>query len=79
LAGLIFGLVNQNGTKMETVSERVLISFLRWMYPKVCLRRCCSEPLRKSKQIVSQIINQLGNDRIGVGMQVALFGVAHHY
>jgi Ca-activated chloride channel family protein len=24
------------------------------------------EPLRKSKQIVSQIINQLGNDRIGI-------------
>jgi Ca-activated chloride channel family protein len=36
------------------------------MYPKVCLQKMLSEPLRKSKQIVSQIINQLGNDRIGI-------------
>jgi Ca-activated chloride channel family protein len=36
------------------------------MYQKYACRRCCSEPLRKSKQIVSQIINQLGNDRIGI-------------
>jgi Ca-activated chloride channel family protein len=36
------------------------------------------QPLRKSKQIVSQIINQLGNDRIGIVAQVALSGVAHH-
>jgi hypothetical protein len=29
-------------------------------------RRCCTQSFDKSKQVVSQIINQLGNDRIGI-------------
>jgi hypothetical protein len=44
------------------------------MYQKYACRRCCSEPLRKVK-IVSQIINQLGNDRIGVAYAGSAFPV----
>jgi Ca-activated chloride channel family protein len=37
---------------------------LQWK--KYVGRRCCTQSVDKSKQVVSQIINQLGNDRIGI-------------
>jgi hypothetical protein len=63
---------------METVKERVLISFCDGCIQKYACRRCCSEPLRKVSRF-SQIINQLGNDRIGiVAYAGSASGVAHH-
>jgi hypothetical protein len=47
------------------------------MYPKVCLQKMLFQTLKK-KVFVSQIINQLGNDRIGI-VAYAGSGVAHHY
>jgi Ca-activated chloride channel family protein len=38
------------------------------MYPKVCFAEDVVPSRLESKQIVSQIINQLGNDRIGIGV-----------
>jgi Ca-activated chloride channel family protein len=54
------------GTKMETVKREGIDIVLRWIFLKYACRRCCSSRLEKSKQIVSQIINQLGSDRIGI-------------
>ena len=66
--GLIFGLVNPKiGTKMETVKrEGIDIVFAMDVTKSMLAEDIAPSRLEKSKQIVSQIINQLGNDRIGI-------------
>lgn len=66
--GLIFGLVNPKiGTKMETVKrEGIDIVFAMDVSKSMLAEDIAPSRLEKSKQIVSQIINQLGNDRIGI-------------
>jgi Ca-activated chloride channel family protein len=68
LTGLIFGLVNPKiGTKMETVKrEGIDIVFAMDVSKSMLAEDVAPSRLEKSKQIVSQIINQLGNDRIGI-------------
>ncbi|CAM2848817.1 VWA domain-containing protein [Flavobacterium frigoris] len=68
LAGLIFGLVNPKiGTKMETVKrEGIDIVFAMDVSKSMLAEDVAPSRLEKSKQLVSQIINQLGNDRIGI-------------
>jgi Ca-activated chloride channel family protein len=64
---------------METV-KREGIDIVLWMYPKVCLQKMLFRAAEKKVRIVSQIINQLGNDRIGiVAYAGSASGVAHHY
>jgi Ca-activated chloride channel family protein len=66
--GLIFGLVNPKmGTKMETVKrEGIDIVFAMDVSKSMLAEDVAPSRLEKSKQIVSQIINQLGSDRIGI-------------
>ena len=68
LTGLIFGLVNPKiGTKMETVKrEGIDIVFAIDVSKSMLAEDVAPNRLEKTKQIVSQIINQLGNDRIGI-------------
>jgi Ca-activated chloride channel family protein len=68
LVGLIFGLVNPKiGTKMETVKrEGIDIVFAMDVSKSMLAEDIAPSRLEKSKQIVSQIINQLGSDRIGI-------------
>jgi len=68
LVGLILGLVNPKiGTKMETVKrEGIDIVFAVDVSKSMLAEDVAPSRLEKSKQIVSQIINQLGNDRIGI-------------
>lgn len=68
LSGLIFGLVNPKmGTKMETVKrEGIDIVFAMDVSKSMLAEDVAPSRLEKSKQLVSQIINQLGNDRIGI-------------
>jgi len=68
IVGLIFGLVNLKiGTKMETVKrEGIDIVFAMDVSKSMLAEDIAPNRLEKSKQIVSQIINQLGNDRIGI-------------
>ncbi len=68
LVGLIFGLVNPKiGTKMETVKrEGIDIVFAMDVSKSMLAEDVVPSRLEKSKQIVSQLINQLGNDRIGI-------------
>lgn len=68
LAGMIFGLVNPKiGTKMETVKrEGIDIVFAMDVSKSMLAEDVAPSRLEKSKQIVSQIINQLGSDRIGI-------------
>ena len=68
LAGLIIGLVNPKiGTKMETVKrEGIDIVFAIDVSKSMLAEDVAPSRLEKTKQIVSQIINQLGNDRIGI-------------
>ena len=68
LAALIFGLVNPKiGTKVETVKrEGIDIVFAMDVSKSMLAEDVAPSRLEKSKQIVSQIINQLGNDRIGI-------------
>ncbi|NGY36545.1 VWA domain-containing protein [Flavobacterium sp. XN-5] len=68
LAGMIFGLVNPKiGTKMETVKrEGIDIVFAMDVSKSMLAEDVAPSRLEKSKQIVSQIVNQLGNDRIGI-------------
>jgi Ca-activated chloride channel family protein len=68
LTGLIFGLVNPKiGTKMETVKrEGIDIVFAMDVSKSMLAEDVAPSRLEKSKQLVSQIINQLGNDRIGI-------------
>ena len=66
--GLIIALVNPKiGTKMETVKrEGIDIVFAMDVSKSMLAEDVAPNRLDKSKQIVSQIINQLGNDRIGI-------------
>ncbi len=68
LVGLIIGLVNPKmGTKMETVKrEGIDIVFAMDVSKSMLAEDVAPNRLEKSKQIVSQIINQLGSDRIGI-------------
>ncbi|TDD99785.1 VWA domain-containing protein [Flavobacterium cellulosilyticum] len=68
LTGIILGLVNPKiGTKMETVKrEGIDIVFAMDVSKSMLSEDVAPSRLEKSKQIVSQIINQLGNDRIGI-------------
>jgi Ca-activated chloride channel family protein len=68
LVGLIFGLINPKiGTKMETVKrEGIDIVFAMDVSKSMLAEDVAPNRLEKSKQLVSQIINQLGNDRIGI-------------
>jgi len=68
LAALIIGLVNPKiGTKLETVKrEGIDIVFAVDVSKSMLAEDVAPSRLEKSKQIVSQIINQLGSDRIGI-------------
>jgi len=68
LLALILGLVNPKiGTKVETVKrEGIDIVFAMDVSKSMLCEDVAPSRLEKSKQIVSQIINQLGNDRIGI-------------
>lgn len=68
LAGIIIALVNPKiGTKMETVKrEGIDIVFAIDVSKSMLAEDVAPSRLEKSKQIVSQIINQLGTDRIGI-------------
>ena len=68
LAFLIIGLVNPKiGTKMETVKrEGIDIVFAVDVSKSMLEEDVAPNRLDKSKQLVSQIINSLGNDRIGI-------------
>ena len=68
LTGIIFGLVNPKiGTKMEKVKrEGIDIVFALDVSKSMLAEDLAPSRLEKSKQIVSQLINQLGNDRIGI-------------
>jgi len=65
---LIIGLVNPKiGTKMETVKrEGIDIIFAIDVSKSMLAEDVAPSRLEKSKQLVSQIINTLGNDRIGI-------------
>lgn len=68
LLGLILGLVNPKiGTKLETVKrEGIDIVFAMDVSKSMLAEDVVPNRLEKSKQVVSQIINQLGSDRIGI-------------
>ncbi|MNX51751.1 von Willebrand factor type A domain protein [compost metagenome] len=68
LACLILGLVNPKlGTKVEAVKrEGIDIVFAIDVSKSMLAEDVAPNRLEKSKQIVSQIINQLGSDRIGI-------------
>ncbi|WP_286925966.1 VWA domain-containing protein [Flavobacterium sp. UBA4197] len=68
LAGIVLALVNPKiGTKMETVKRQgVDIVFAVDISKSMLAEDIAPNRLEKSKQIVSQIINQLGSDRIGI-------------
>ncbi|OYX85295.1 MAG: BatB protein [Flavobacteriales bacterium 32-34-25] len=68
LLGLILGLVNPKiGTKLETVKrEGIDIVFAMDVSKSMLAEDVAPNRLEKSKQVVSQIINQLGSDRIGI-------------
>lgn len=68
IAFLIIGLVNPKiGTKMETVKrEGIDIVFAVDVSKSMLAEDIAPSRLEKSKQLVSQIINQLGSDRIGI-------------
>ena len=68
LTCLIIGLVNPKiGTKLETVKrEGIDIIFAIDVSKSMLAEDVAPSRLEKSKQLVSQIINTLGNDRIGI-------------
>lgn len=68
LAALVVALVNPKiGTKMETVKRQgVDIVFAVDVSKSMLAEDLAPNRLEKSKQVVSQIINQLGSDRIGI-------------
>lgn len=68
LASLVLALVNPKiGTKTETVKrEGIDIVFAMDVSKSMLCEDVAPSRLEKSKQIVSQIINQLGSDRIGI-------------
>lgn len=65
---LVMALVNPKiGTKMETVKrEGIDIVFALDVSKSMLAEDVAPSRLEKSKQLVSQIINSLGNDRIGI-------------
>lgn len=67
-ASLIIGLANPKiGTKMETVKrEGIDVVFAIDVSKSMLAEDIAPNRLDKTKQIVSQIINQLGSDRIGM-------------
>jgi Ca-activated chloride channel family protein len=67
-SALIIGLVNPKmGTKMKTVKrEGIDIVFAMDLSKSMLAEDVAPNRLEKSKQIVSQVIKQLGNDRIGI-------------
>lgn len=67
-SGIIIALVNPKiGTKVETVKrEGIDIVFAIDVSKSMLAEDVAPNRLEKSKQIVSQIINKLGNDRIGI-------------
>ena len=68
LTGIIIALVNPKiGTKTETVKrEGIDIVFAIDVSKSMLAEDVAPNRLEKAKQIVSQTINQLGNDRIGI-------------
>ncbi|MBC7606206.1 MAG: VWA domain-containing protein [Burkholderiales bacterium] len=68
LGALILGLVNPKiGTKMETVKrEGIDIVFALDVSKSMLAEDVAPSRLIKTKQLVSQIIGQLGNDRVGM-------------
>lgn len=68
LAALILAMVNPKiGTKMETVTrEGVDIVFALDVSKSMEAEDIAPNRLEKSKQLVTQIVNQLGSDRIGL-------------
>ena len=68
LTSIIIGLVNPKiGTKLETVKrEGIDIIFAVDVSKSMLAEDVAPSRLEKSKQLVSQIINNLGNDRIGI-------------
>lgn len=68
LLALVFALVNPKiGTKMETVKrEGIDIVFAMDVSKSMLAEDVAPNRLDKSKQLVSQIIKQLGSDRIGI-------------
>lgn len=68
LSGIIIALVNPKiGTKTETVKrEGIDIVFAIDVSKSMLAEDIAPNRLEKAKQIVSQIINQLGTDRIGI-------------
>lgn len=67
-ACLVIALVNPKmGTKMETVKRQGIdIVFAVDISKSMLAEDIAPNRLEKTKQLVSQIINQLGNDRIGI-------------
>ncbi len=76
LSGIVIALVNPKiGTKVETVKrEGVDIVFAVDVSKSMLAEDMAPNRLEKAKQIVSQVINQLGTDRIGI---VAYAGSAY--
>lgn len=68
MSGIIIALVNPKiGTEMETVKrEGIDIVFAIDVSKSMLAEDMAPNRLEKAKQIVSQIINQLGTDRIGI-------------
>ena len=68
IAGIVIALVNPKiGTKTETVKrEGIDIVFAIDVSKSMLAEDVMPSRLEKAKQIVSQTINQLGNDRIGI-------------
>ncbi|OYQ36623.1 BatB protein [Flavobacterium cyanobacteriorum] len=68
VSGIVIALVNPKiGSKMETVKrEGIDIVFAIDVSRSMLAEDVAPNRLEKSKQIVSQIINQLGTDRIGI-------------
>ena len=68
LTCLIIGLINPKmGTKMETVKRQGIdIMFAVDVSKSMLAEDVAPNRLEKSKQIVSQLINQFGSDRIGI-------------
>lgn len=68
ITGLILALVNPKiGTKIETVKRQGIdIVFALDISKSMLAEDIAPSRLEKSKQLISQIINSLGNDRIGI-------------
>ena len=68
LAALIFGLVNPKiGTKLETVKrEGVDVVFALDVSKSMLAEDIAPNRLEKSKQLITQIINSLAGDRVGI-------------